>query len=84
MNQQQEQQINIFTLPSDHHKNILFYEICKTIDEESLLKYLKSNEIINSFYIVNEKRNLIIVSKDKTSKLLVYLNYQLSLFTSLI
>jgi hypothetical protein len=67
---QEQQQTTIFSLQNDHYKNVLYYEISEegeqVVDEECLVKYLKSNELINSFYIVNEKKNMIIVLKDKT------------------
>ena len=63
-----DQQSNLFQLPSDHHKHVLLFELDDAIDEENLVKCLKSNELIDSFYIVNEKKNLIVVSIDKTSK----------------
>ena len=64
-------QSSLFSLSHDHHKTVLYYDLNETIDEESLVKYLKSNEFIASFYIVNEKRNLIVISKDKASKNLI-------------
>jgi hypothetical protein len=39
------------------------------VDEVCLVKYLKSNELTNSFYIVNERKNMIIVSKNKTGEI---------------
>jgi hypothetical protein len=58
----------LFQLSHDHHKNVLFYDLNEIIDEEKIVKCLKSNELIASFYFVNDKRNLIVISKDRTSK----------------
>lgn len=57
---------DLFQLSHDHHKNVLFYDLNEIIDEEKIVKCLKSNELIASFYIVNDKRNLIVISKDRT------------------
>lgn len=64
-----DEQINIFALTNDYFNCLIFYRTSNdtsidAINEENLLKHLKSNELIHASYIVNEKKNLIVVLKE--------------------
>ena len=69
--QQEQQTPNLFAITNEHFKLLLCYDyelLEETTPVETMSTYLKSNAMINSFYMIQSKKLLLVYLKDSNER----------------